>query len=575
MKLRQTTLLMIGVTLTGLIGGLYLVSAQILSKSLTAAENQGVEQTVKGVLNVFTQTEEDFSDRFADWAAWDDTYAFVEEVNPEYIESNLVPGALANLRVNLVIFIDDSGEIVFSRGLNLVNDSADSIPAALKKHLTPSDRLLQHPHPGSQVSGIVMLPEGPILITARPILTSERQGPIRGTVIFGRYLDEATVQRLSRITRLPLTLSGYRDSQLPEDFRVARDRLTKPGQVFVQTLSETAIAGYTLLPDLYGEPGLLLRVEMPREIYLRGQRNQRYLILAILFVGLVFGTVTLLLLERLVLARLSRLSREVRTIGNENDPSLRVWVSGNDELSDLAETINRMLANLQQSLTALQEEREKSERLLLNILPEPIADRLKQDEMTIADHFTEVTVLFADLVDFTQLSTRISPKELVSLLNQIFSMFDQLAEKHGLEKIKTIGDAYMVVGGLPTPRQDHAEAVAQMALDIQNAIQQFNLRHSEAISIRIGINTGPVVAGVIGTKKFIYDLWGDTVNIASRMEACGLSGSIQVTATTYEQLREKYQFRARGLVQVKGKGEMETYILEGQSTNPVLTPLAS
>jgi class 3 adenylate cyclase len=207
---------------------------------------------------------------------------------------------------------------------------------------------------------------------------------------------------------------------------------------------------------------------------------------------------------------------------------------------------------------------EQSDRLLLNILPEAIAERLKQSQQTIADSFEDVTVLFADIVGFTQLSTRISPDELVKRLNEIFSTFDRLAQRHGLEKIKTIGDAYMVVGGLPTPRPDHAEAIAEMALDMQQEIQRFKRDDSESLHIRIGINTGPVVAGVIGLRKFIYDLWGDAVNTASRMESQGIPGCIQVTAVTYERLREKFILEERGVLQVKGKGEMVTYLLKGR-----------
>jgi urea transport system substrate-binding protein len=213
---------------------------------------------------------------------------------------------------------------------------------------------------------------------------------------------------------------------------------------------------------------------------------------------------------------------------------------------------------------ALRYQQACAEELLLNILPEPIAQRLKLAESTIADSFASVTVLFADLVNFTEISAQIPPRELVVLLNRIFSEFDQLSEKHGLEKIKTIGDAYMVVGGLPKPRADHAEAIAEMALDMQQAISHFKRDNDEPFRLRIGINTGPVVAGVIGTKKFTYDLWGDTVNVASRMESQGMPGGIQVTTTTYEQLRDKYVFEQRGTTLVKGKGEMVTYWLIGR-----------
>ena len=208
-------------------------------------------------------------------------------------------------------------------------------------------------------------------------------------------------------------------------------------------------------------------------------------------------------------------------------------------------------------LKQIQLEREKSERLLLNVLPKPIAD-----------NFAEVTVLFADIVDFTALASALSPTDLVGLLNQIFSTFDRLVESHHLEKIKTIGDSYMVVGGLPTPRADHAEAVANLALEMLQAIEGFQVPapHSQTstpLTMRIGINTGAVGAGVIGTTKFAYDLWGDTVNTASRMESHGVPGQIQVTATTYHFLKDKYVFQPRGIVDVKGKGEMETYLLQG------------
>lgn len=214
-------------------------------------------------------------------------------------------------------------------------------------------------------------------------------------------------------------------------------------------------------------------------------------------------------------------------------------------------------------LRQIQIEQEKSERLLLNIMPKAIADRLKQDEGEIADYFEDVTVMFADLVGFTSLSTQTSAGQLVQWLNEIFSVFDALAEHYHLEKIKTIGDAYMVVGGLPTPQANHTQACADMALAMLSELERFNLLHQTVFALRIGIHTGPVVAGVIGTTKLAYDLWGDTVNTASRMESHGSVGNIQVSAITYERLRDQYVFEARGLIEVKGKGAMQTYLLKG------------
>ena len=215
-------------------------------------------------------------------------------------------------------------------------------------------------------------------------------------------------------------------------------------------------------------------------------------------------------------------------------------------------------------LDQIRVEQAKSDRLLLNILPKSIADRLKNGESTIADSLPEVTVLFADLAGFTALAANVSSQDMVRLLDEVFSTFDMLALDQGLEKIKTIGDAYMVVGGLPTPRADHAEAIAELALNMQEASRSFALPDKTPIRIRIGINTGPVIAGVIGKNKFSYDLWGDTVNIASRMESHGKPGEIQLSHATYERLRTKYEFKRRGLIQVKGKGRMPAWFLVGR-----------
>ena len=213
------------------------------------------------------------------------------------------------------------------------------------------------------------------------------------------------------------------------------------------------------------------------------------------------------------------------------------------------------------AMRALAAERERSERLLLNILPASIAARLKTSEAAIADHSDEVTVLFADIVGFTPLSARKTPQALVQLLDRIFTAFDALADMHGLEKIKTIGDAYMAAAGLPERRADHAEAAARMAQGMLEAVARIAVETGEALSLRIGLHSGPVVAGVIGRKKFIYDLWGDTVNTASRMESHGVPGAVHCSAATAALLGSEFRLDARGTVQVEGKGEMHTFLL--------------
>ncbi len=305
------------------------------------------------------------------------------------------------------------------------------------------------------------------------------------------------------------------------------------------------------------------------------KNNQTTILLCLLALGiaLVMGIRTAYWIT-IPLLKISQASQAVAQ-GNLNqkvDSSLII------EIAILSDTFNEMTSQLKASVEALHLaneelevrvekrtqqlslEKERSEQLLLNILPFEIAERLKRAESP-TEYFAEVTILFADIVGFTHLSTQLEPMQLVAGLNQIFSAFDQLTEKYGLEKIKTIGDAYMVVGGLPITRPDHAEAIANMALDMQHYLETMTSDLGDSLQLRIGINTGPVIAGVIGIKKFIYDLWGDAVNIASRMESHGQPGYIQVTEATYHLLQDQYVLKPRGTIAVKGRGEMMTYWL--------------
>jgi adenylate cyclase len=219
------------------------------------------------------------------------------------------------------------------------------------------------------------------------------------------------------------------------------------------------------------------------------------------------------------------------------------------------------------ALSALRQEQAKAENLLLNILPRSIADKLKAQTQPIADHFQSASILFADVADFTPWSERLTPAEVVSYLDHLFSHFDNLAERYGLEKIKTIGDCYMVASGVPTPRPDHARALAFMALDMLEAMRSGDAHLG--LELRVGINSGPVVAGVIGRKRFLYDLWGDAVNTASRMESHGTPGRIQITRATYELLEDEFECEPRGTIAVKGKGEVQVWYLLGRRGDTV------
>lgn len=344
MKLRRKTLSIVGITIAGLTGVLYATSSTILLGSLVKAEEQEATQVVKGVLSVFSQTADDFNSRFADWSAWDDTYAFIQNRNKEFIASNLVPEGLANVRVNIAVFVNTSGKIVYGTGLDTKKLQVTPVPEALKQHISLNDPLLQHPNAESSLAGIMLLPSGPVLITSRPIVTTKSTGPIRGTLVFGRNLDAAGIAKLSKITRLPLIVHSINEPQLPAEFQKVREKLSANKPILVRALSEDAIAGYALLNDIYNQPALILRVELPREIYRQGQISLQYLLVSVILAGIGFIGCTLLLLEYLVLFRLSSLAKGVNCVSASQDLSLRLSVTGEDELSDLANTINGMLS---------------------------------------------------------------------------------------------------------------------------------------------------------------------------------------------------------------------------------------
>ncbi len=346
MNLRTKTLLVIGATLVGLNTFVYNISSTILSRSLTQAEEQSVRQSVKGVLNVFAQTQDDFSSCLSTLAAWDDTYKFIEDANKAYIASNLPPENLAFLKINLILFLHSSGRIVYGTGIDLKKKQNVPIPAGMREHLSLNDPLLQHPNFHSVLAGILLLPGGPMLITSQPIITSRLSGPSRGSFLAGRNLDADRIKNFARVTGLSLTVYRVNEAQMPPDFQAVRYSLSDQEPILVHALNEQKIAGYTLLKDIYGKPALLLRVDVPREIYRQGQSSQRYLNVSILVVGLVFGGVTLLLLELLVLSRLTALNADVKSIAERRDLSMRVLVIGKDELSSLAGTINQLIQRI-------------------------------------------------------------------------------------------------------------------------------------------------------------------------------------------------------------------------------------
>ena len=286
----------------------------------------------------------------------------------------------------------------------------------------------------------------------------------------------------------------------------------------------------------------------------------------IILIGFAIGSIALaLLLGRTIswslIGPITQIAARLGHIA-AGDFTQRVEVDNRDELGALAADVNRTSEQLDRLYADLRAEQERSEALLLNTLPRPILERLRHGETVIADRIAAATILFCDIVDFTALAGRLPPERMIDLLGELFARFDALAADHGVEKIKTIGDGYMVAGGVPEPRSDHAAAVAEMALAMREAAKATAVAAGEPLRLRVGLHSGPLIAGVIGTHKFVYDVWGDTVNTAKRMESSGLPDRIHVSAATREMLGEEFCFEPRQPIAIKGIGLMQTYFLD-------------
>ncbi len=348
-------------TLLGLILLLYASSQIILLGSFARLEQQDTQRNIERARDALLDDITVLDRIVGDWAPWDDTYDFIQTGNEEYIELNLNATTLANLKVNYMLFYNTSGYRIYGTGVDIKSKDNIPVPELFQHDLSPDDILIKHSNTESRTSGIIILPEGPMLISSHPIITSERNGPIQGTLIMGRFLDSNKIEDLSRITHLSLNFSLF-DAPKTADFGSAITSLSKEEPISIQPISENIIAGYVLLNDLEGNPALVLKAEMPRGIHIQGESTMRYLVLSIFGSGLIFGLVMLMLLEKSVLSRLAFLSSNVNAIGVSGSHSMRISMTGKDELSDLAEVINKMLEELEQA-----EEAKKRELLFKEI----------------------------------------------------------------------------------------------------------------------------------------------------------------------------------------------------------------
>jgi two-component system, NtrC family, sensor kinase len=376
MTLRQKTLLIIGVMLLCLLMALYISLSTIWLNGFAQIESQLTRQNVERLTEALANDLKELDRTVRDWAGWDDTYTFVADVNDRYIQENITEATFTNLRLNIMLFINTANQMTYGKAFDLQQKVLTSVPKSLKQYLTANPQVLQYDALNSSRTGIVTLPEGSLLVAAQPILKSDRTGRSRGTLLFGRFLNSAELIRLSTLTRLQFSVYPFQDRQLPNDVRAIKKKFTiqefttqpqTPLRIFVRPLSAKQISGYTMLKDMVGKPGLLLRVDLRRDIYHQGKRGLRYLVAALCAVGLTFSTIILVLLERSVLSPLSRLSRAVNRIRTTGDLGDRLSIGGRDELARLGTAINQLLQSLQHSQLQLSQSEERYRSVVNNV----------------------------------------------------------------------------------------------------------------------------------------------------------------------------------------------------------------
>ncbi len=348
MSLKAKFFIIVGVVLITALGLTYTASRLIFMRGLEEIEEVNTSKQVEQALGALSYLISNLEADTADWAAWDDTYAFIEDGNEEYIKSNLGDETLVVLKLDMMLFINSSGDVVFSKAIDLEAEEEVQIPHDLLTYLSDDSPILSRPGTLSYISGIISLKQGPILFASQPILTSEDEGPARGTLVFARYLNAETINELTQVTLFPITVNSLNNLEYP-DFAEALAVITKDKPIFVKPLDEQRIGGYTLLKDYFGRPAFILRVEVPRDTYQLGQSVTGYYILSVLGVGVLVIAITWLFIQARVLSRINRLTQGINHIAETGDTSTRIQMKGGDEVSLVAGMINGMLGALEEA----------------------------------------------------------------------------------------------------------------------------------------------------------------------------------------------------------------------------------
>lgn len=570
MNLLPKTIAIISVTLLFTSIATYSLISRALFENYEILEQRDVKRDLQTIHNNLEREVQIVQEKLVDWSQWDDSYRFALKPNKAFIDTNLTLDALISIKINAILIFNKARKLLVARSYRMVNNQvvAWKIDGILK-YFAQYPELISHESNQNKINGIINFDDNNkqsiAFFSSEPIRPTHPSPNTSGTIVFFRLFDQDYIEQLLKRQQIeavfhPIyTLNPLHPlQQIIAELRPSNPMLVKPQ-------NEEQVSGFGLIRNIYQQPVFLLEVRKQRDIYLQGKQlinNSLYILL--IFITM-FLLVTLLSLSHWVLSPLFSLLYDVQKITRSSDIKNRVRERGNDELGTLSREINVMLNSLDHALERerqnLMEEKERSDELLNNILPSVIARRMRMGELMIAEYFQEVTVLFGDIVGFTKLATHTEPQELVKVLNIIFSEYDSIADKYQLEKIKTIGDAYMVVSGVPSRQTEHAQRVAWMALEMRDKLLEINENLKLDIAVRIGIASGEVIAGIIGKRKFSYDLWGDTVNTASRMESHGVEGKIQCTEHFYQKLCQEFVFEPRGFIEVKNKGKMLTYFL--------------
>jgi class 3 adenylate cyclase/sensor domain CHASE-containing protein len=491
-----------------------------------------------------------------DYSIWDDTFNFIQNPDQTYIDANIIDTTFTNLDLCQITLMDHFGKIKISK-------SYQTETGIISSPIYDPSRYSYYYHFKSfdeDTSGYMRYGSDLYMTVSSPIMPSSGEGSPAGGFFIMRKVNDKLVQSISETTHINFKLLNL-DESSDLILNELKDRLFREGQTVFSDNHDKRIFQYKVIKDLNRNPVMILKVEQVKEIYQEGIRTVQIFMISIIVIGLILIGAIIFVLNYFVTGKIRKMSREIHDNGLKSNLGLRLTVfKSNDEITALASEFNQILASMDNLNLKIVDEQLKSDALLRNMMPDFIVQKLKSHQEVIADKYPDVTVLFADIVGFTQLSANIPPEELVGILNEIFSQFDAITEMLHLEKIKTIGDAYMLASGIPEEEPDHARLAVKAGLMMLDTMKEFRQIRKLDIHIRIGINTGPVVAGVIGITKFSYDLWGDTVNVASRIEEAGVIDHILISETSYEKVKNDYQFVEKR-IDLKGKGNIRSYLL--------------